>query len=314
MRERSKRRLLVGLVCALTAPADAQVIGTARLVKDVGSAPVLRHDGPSGFVAAGPLTYFTASDPLHGQELWRTDGSAAGTQLVRDFTPGPDGIEGWSGVELGAELLLGVGDSIYLTDGSDAGTRLVAAGVNLGTPVTIGGQVYFSSPVGGVYVPWITDGTAAGTIPLADGDPSRSPMNPSEFTAVNGLVVFAADGPTGRQLYVSDGSPVGTQLLADIWPWIGSNPHGFCALGADAFFLATRRGRRELWATDGSAARTRLIAQLDGWTAYDTLASFGGGGVLLRRDLGLTRLVAQRRNPGGDRSGLLRSRPQGPEH
>ena len=32
--------------------------------------------------------YFTASDPVHGQELWRSDGTAAGTGLARDIFPG----------------------------------------------------------------------------------------------------------------------------------------------------------------------------------------------------------------------------------
>src|SRR6185436_11667995 len=36
----------------------------------------------------GGVLYFAAADPMHGQELWRSDGTPAGTWLVRDIHPG----------------------------------------------------------------------------------------------------------------------------------------------------------------------------------------------------------------------------------
>ncbi len=33
--------------------------------------------------------YFVAVDEDHGKEIWMSDGTAAGTQLVRDINPGP---------------------------------------------------------------------------------------------------------------------------------------------------------------------------------------------------------------------------------
>ena len=35
------------------------------------------------------VLYFAASDGLHGLELWRSDGTVDGTQLVYDLAPGP---------------------------------------------------------------------------------------------------------------------------------------------------------------------------------------------------------------------------------
>ena len=43
---------------------------------------------PAGLVAIGATTYFSADDRVHGQELWKSDGTAAGTMLVNDINPG----------------------------------------------------------------------------------------------------------------------------------------------------------------------------------------------------------------------------------
>ena len=39
-------------------------------------------------VAMNGDLYFSATDPAHGDELWRSDGTAAGTALVKDIHPG----------------------------------------------------------------------------------------------------------------------------------------------------------------------------------------------------------------------------------
>ena len=42
-------------------------------------------------VAIGSTAYFTADDGVHGEELWKSDGTAAGTVLVKDINPGSAG-------------------------------------------------------------------------------------------------------------------------------------------------------------------------------------------------------------------------------
>src|SRR4051794_11423610 len=39
-------------------------------------------------VAMNGAIYYRATDPTHGDELWRSDGTAAGTSLLKDIRPG----------------------------------------------------------------------------------------------------------------------------------------------------------------------------------------------------------------------------------
>jgi len=41
---------------------------------------------PYGFTSIGAITYFEATDGIHGNSLWRTDGTSAGTYMVKDLT------------------------------------------------------------------------------------------------------------------------------------------------------------------------------------------------------------------------------------
>ena len=69
------------------------------LVKNIDTHPLVSEtDGrgrayPSDFVIAGGVAYFKAKTVTQGYELWRSDGTANGTQLVRDVLPGSlDGV------------------------------------------------------------------------------------------------------------------------------------------------------------------------------------------------------------------------------
>src|SRR5262245_52753363 len=71
----------------LEALEDRTLLSVA-LVADTNTAP--QSSSPSTFVNLNGTMLFSAYDPAHGRELWRTDGTAAGTQLVKDLNPGPE--------------------------------------------------------------------------------------------------------------------------------------------------------------------------------------------------------------------------------
>jgi ELWxxDGT repeat protein len=121
---------------------------------------------PAYLTAAAGRLFFAADDGVHGLELWTSDGTAAGTRLVRDIAPGP---------------------------ASSNPDGLAAAG----------GLLYFSADDGvhGAEL-WRSDGTEAGTRLAQDIAPEADSSFPQLLTAAGGrLWLSADDGATGRELW-----------------------------------------------------------------------------------------------------------------
>jgi ELWxxDGT repeat protein len=107
-----------------------------------------------------------AHDSAHGTELWKTDGTSAGTVLVRDIAPGLE---------------------------SSNPSSLVAAG----------GAVYFAADDGvhGSEL-WRSDGTAAGTFLVQDINPGAPSSLPASLTVSGNQLYFSADdGIRGDELW-----------------------------------------------------------------------------------------------------------------
>src|SRR5256885_1146923 len=54
---------------------------TPHMVLDINP---MGSSSPTGLVAIGATTYFSADDGIHGRELWKSDSTANGTTLVAD--------------------------------------------------------------------------------------------------------------------------------------------------------------------------------------------------------------------------------------
>lgn len=99
-----------------------------ELVKDINT----RSAGQemSDCTVCGGITFFIAEDVIHGKELWKTDGSPAGTQLVKDISPGPQNglFTNRLPVCLNNKLYFSTGSGIWKSDGTEEGTIPVLPG------------------------------------------------------------------------------------------------------------------------------------------------------------------------------------------
>ena len=126
--------------------------------------------------------YFVANDGTHGYELWRSDGTGAGTTMVKDIRPGPGGSLGQFG-ENGVTDIAGTlffwandgihGNELWKSDGTQAGTVLVddirpglpGLPLLLSTTCRARFALYFRANDGTHgQEPWMSDGTAGGTV------------------------------------------------------------------------------------------------------------------------------------------------------
>ncbi|HYG63736.1 MAG TPA: ELWxxDGT repeat protein, partial [Thermoanaerobaculia bacterium] len=237
--------------------------------------------------AVDGVLLFAADDGASGRELWKTDGTAAGTALLTDLEPGAGGSGPEALAVIGGQLFFSAmtsahGSELWVSDGTAAGTFMVAdifpgAGHALagGPPVPANsfvaiaaGKLFFAANDGshGSEL-WMSDGTEAGTTLVQDIYPGTTGSGPSEPVAMGGQVYFvAADDTHGRELWKTDGT--GTVLVKDVAAGAadGHSPFGFSALTALGsqllFFAQDGTHGTELWTSDGTEAGTALLADL----------------------------------------------------
>ncbi|MFP2904126.1 ELWxxDGT repeat protein [Pyxidicoccus sp. 3LFB2] len=188
---------------------------TVHLMATDGSAPVLVGEFGTvrEAVALGGQLYFSATTGAAGTdaELWRSDGTAQGTQRVKDLRTGEAGSLPGDLTVLGSRLFFVADDGVHgrelwVSDGTDAGTRLFAdlvPGAGSAAPealTPIQGHLFFSAetPERG-REPWMSDGTPAGMVPLDELAPEARASDPRGFTRAGGEVFFTADDGSGTR-------------------------------------------------------------------------------------------------------------------
>lgn len=214
--------------------SDGTVGGTNRIMDihpDAGSS------NPSNFLVVGANAYFSADDGANGAELWVTDGTPGGTMMVKDINP------------------------IALTGSFPS---------NL---VRVGSDIFFYADDGthGKEL-WKTDGTPAGTMMIKDISPGAADSEVAPFgdaknaMALNGNLIFVATEPTyGREIWQSDGTPVGTFLLKDVYPGtISSYASYFEIIDGKLFFYANDGTHGyELWGSNGTVLGTKMVEDVN---------------------------------------------------
>src|SRR5438034_1282591 len=277
---------LMGPLCKVTsALALASAVGLAGCGGGASSASSLS------------IMLLAAKDAATGFELWKTDGTANGTSLVKDINLGAgNSYPAGGGTPFPSEFVFfngfwffsaddGTGPKLWKSDGTQA--MLVTAAVSSPRELTVlGNALYFSADdgVSGREL-WKTDVTgstvqvkdiAPGTVSIGGIQVPRS-SSPTGLTVFNNTLYFSADeGVNGVELWKSDGTLGNAVLVKDINPLIGdSSPSGFTVFNNALYFSADRAAGAELWKSDGTATvRVGAVSLVSGLTVFNNALYF----------------------------------------
>ena len=273
--------------CTLCQPSAE---GQVYLVKDINPG-----GGGTWVFTAGALgsaVYFSAYDGAHGEELWVSDGTAAGTYMVKDIWPDttPDDTSAYSSMP---DLFTAAGSSMYfaasgreepgspynddyevwVSDGTDGGTYSldIWAGVTSSGPsnlVSMGGSLFFSA-YDETYGNEVFKATGGSASVLEDIEPDAGNSMPQHLTVVtlsgpsDRLFFSASDTANGRELWMSSGA--GASMITNIATGFGSSdPHDIEGFGGKAYFGASDDfNGDELWVSDGTEANTTMLKDIN---------------------------------------------------
>ena len=274
----------------------------------------------SNFIEFDDRLYFTANDGENGTELWVSDGTTEGTNLLKDINPNsnegynysyPQSSSASNFIEFNDQLYFTANDGengteLWVSDGTTEGTNLLkdinpsirSSSYNYSESsysfpessyasnfIEFNDQLYFTANDGesGNEL-WVSDGTTEGTHILKDINPGFSGSYNYSFpdgsyannlTEFNDQLYFTAnDGENGNELWVSDGTTEGTNLLIDINPGVSGNSYysspdnsfveNLTEFNDQLYFTANDgENGNELWVSDGTTEGTRLVADIN---------------------------------------------------
>src|SRR5690606_32488752 len=168
----------------------------------------------------GNKLYFSANDNSNGYELWVTDGTTAGTQLLKDINVGPASSE-------------------------------------ISKMVSLNNKLYFLAytPTYGTEI-WVSDGTTAGTTLLKDLNPNQSIEDISNLTNYNNKLYIRSNLNLafGTELYSINLADTSFQLVKDINPGNIGSMFRYVNIANDLmYFMAnTAAEGEEIWTSDGT--------------------------------------------------------------
>lgn len=266
---------------------DGSIAGTV-LIKDIfpgvfqaGPAAGTPHSSnPNNFTEINGIVFFSALDSFDRHQVWKTDGTTAGTLLVKDIYSGTPGYALNNFISFDGSLLLTVyggagGNELWRSDGTEAGTvliKMMPGGNYSNHAAVMNGALYFLEGDG----LWKSDGTSAGTFLLKQKEGSFT-LSPELLTSVNGLLYFTlSDDTHGMELWKSDGTSAGTALLKDIHAGSSnSNINAFTKVGNKLMFSADDGiNGSEIWISDGTETGTKMIQDIEAGPGSSMISAF----------------------------------------
>jgi ELWxxDGT repeat protein len=181
----------------------------------------------------GERIYYEASTLSSGSELWRSDGTIAGTVMVKDIIPGKTG----------------------------------SSAVNL---IVYNNLLFFTANDGvNGFELWRSNGTSSGTFMLKDLSMSNSTNGSGgvqHFKAIDNVLYFTSTENSISRLWKTNGTAAGTvmikQIPAPAWLMDGGNK---------LFFITESGTSFDLWKSNGMAENTEFVSNLPLFYSYSRL-------------------------------------------
>ena len=258
------------------------------LVSDI--RPGANRSDPRDMAWVGNKVFFTAGvdgSADQNRELWITDGTEVGTEMVRDINLGDNASNpGWL-TSLGSKVYFvasdGVhGNELWVSDGSSSGTKMlgdIQVGSDGSEPKSLfvfDEKLYFSAEKNGDRELWRYDPLNENLElfyninnplrnRLGSGIFDRESGYPQDFAVVRNELWFTADdGVHGRELWKTDGTKEGTGMVVDLTTKSSNSAiSDLVEMGGYAFFVASSDDRgREVFRSDGTSEGTVILKDI----------------------------------------------------
>jgi ELWxxDGT repeat protein len=259
--------------------SDGTEVGTVPI--RVICSPVSSCSTVREMAALGSLVIFRGGDEASGLEPWVSNGTFAGTGILKDVDREPRSSRPSSLFDRNGTILFAAydgahGSEPWRSDGTKGGTELLK---DIFTLFDYGSFAGGFAPIGAVALfgamsepegleLWKTDGTTAGTLLVKDINPSGGSFL-GELVPFGGFVYFPAfDGVHRSALWKSDGTPEGTVLVKDVGTGEDGEINDLTVANGTLFFLAAFRPSNgsltcSLWKSDGTTKGTTLVRILN---------------------------------------------------
>ncbi len=216
--------------------SDVQVTSVDNMNRTKAEKPVVKTQNN--------LVFFTASTTEFGEEIWVTDGTVAGTKMLKDINAGtlsanPKWLTAVGNTVYFVATTAANGEELWMTDGTEAGTKLVkdiyegsVGSAPFGLTAFNSSLMFFAMDEESEFTPvidpskaekwlWITDGTEAGTKRIGN-----TPTKETNYDGHAGNIVKCADKAffvgydliNNESLWVTDGTAAGTKVVKNINP------------------------------------------------------------------------------------------------
>jgi ELWxxDGT repeat protein len=226
--------------------------------------------------------FFAGYDAVNGNELWVTDGTAAGTTIVKDIKPGTGGSLPWGFMKIGNEVFfncaeVGLERKLWKTDGTAAGT----VKINVPEPFFIvngpisklgNKMIMFANNTTDGYEPYVSDGTAAGTFMLGNFHPSGNSLTPyvdeANMKSNSKYCFLILQNGVDTSLYRTDGTAAGTIRIAaagmSVYTRVSSG--GYVEVDENGIWIVRFNNMgsgnsEKIYRSNGTAAGTYLVAE-----------------------------------------------------